>query len=134
MDWKDCAPANADEITNKLTLNLGNKTMKNLITLSVAIFVATGASVNADVAAVYKKHCASCHAADGSGNTKMGKKSGARDYRDPKVQASFTDAEGLAAIKDGVKKNGKEKMKSYAKKVSEAEMQELLKYIRAFKK
>jgi mono/diheme cytochrome c family protein len=89
---------------------------------------------SADVAADYKKNCASCHAADGSGNTKMGKKSGARDYRDAKVQASFSDSVALKAIKDGVKKDGKQKMKGYSSKLSDAQMKALVKYIRAFKK
>ena len=89
---------------------------------------------SADVAANYKKRCASCHAADGSGNTKMGKKSGARDYRDAKVQGSFSDSVAFKAIKEGVKKNGKEKLKGYSSKFSDAEMKELVKYVRAFKK
>jgi mono/diheme cytochrome c family protein len=87
-----------------------------------------------DAAALYGKNCASCHGKDGSGETKMGKKAGARDYRDAKVQSSFSDAEGLKAIKDGVTKDGKEKMKAYGSKVSDAEAKELLAYIRAFKK
>ena len=102
--------------------------------LLAAALVLPVSVATADVAAIYKKHCASCHAKDGSGSTRMGKKTGARDYRDAKVQASFTDAEALAAIKDGVKKDGKQKMKGYAEKLSEAEMKELVTYIRAFKK
>jgi len=90
--------------------------------------------VSADVAADYKKHCASCHAADGSGKTKMGKKSGARDYRDAKVQKSFSDSAALKAIKEGVKKDGKEKMKGYSSKLSSSQSKALVKYIRAFKK
>lgn len=104
--------------------------------LSVILLVAglgTPAALGA-AAELYSKHCASCHAKDGSGDTKMGKKAGARDYRDAKVQASFSDAEGLKAIKDGVNKDGKEKMKPYGSKVSDADAKELLAYIRAFKK
>jgi cytochrome c553 len=101
----------------------------------LALAVLLPASIaSADVAANYKKRCASCHAADGSGNTKMGKKSGARDYRDAKVQASFSDSVAVKAIKEGVKKDGKEKMKGYSDKFSDAEIKELVKYIRAFKK
>jgi len=102
--------------------------------LLVAVLALPASVASADVAAVYKKHCASCHGADGSGNTRMGKKSGARDYRDPKVQASFSDAEALKAIKSGVKKSGKEVMKAYGSKVSDADAKALVKYIRAFKK
>lgn len=105
----------------------------NVCLLAAALMFAAPA-VHADVAAVYKKNCASCHGADGSGQTKMGKKKGCKDYRDAKVQASFSDAEALDAIKNGVKDGGKTKMKGYSSKVSDAEAKELVKYIRAFKK
>ena len=41
----------------------------------------------ADTAALYEKHCLKCHGADGKGETKMGKKVGAKDLTDAKVQA-----------------------------------------------
>ena len=99
-----------------------------LLTLSSTAFALDGAQL-------YKtKTCLTCHGKDGSGNTKMGKKSGARDYRDAKVQASFSDAEGIKAIKEGVKdKKGKEKMKAYGKTYSDAEIKALLTYIRGVK-
>ena len=110
--------------------------MKTLIKLALlgAALTLPVSTAQADAAANYKKKCASCHGSDGSGNTRMGKKSGARDYRDAKVQASFSDAEGVKAIKEGVKKDGKEKMKAYGDLYSEAEMKALVQYIRAFKK
>lgn len=101
--------------------------------LSFALLLASPAAFG-DAAAVYAKNCASCHGKDGKGDTKMGKKAGAKDYTDAKVQAGFSDAEALAAIKDGVKKDGKEKMKAFSSKVSDAEAKELVAYIRAFKK
>lgn len=100
----------------------------------VLSFLLPTSIVSADAAANYKKSCASCHAADGSGNTKMGKKSGARDYRDASVQKSFSDSEAAAAIKNGVKKDGKQKMKGYSSKYSDADIKAMVKYIRAFKK
>jgi len=108
------------------------KIIQALIGVATIALLTTNAP--ADAAKDYSKKCASCHGKDGSGNTKMGKKSGARDYRDAKVQASFSDAEGIKAIKDGVKKDGKTKMKPYGDKFSDAEIQALMKYIRAFKK
>ncbi len=102
--------------------------------LSAALLIPVSTASALDAATNYSKKCASCHAKDGSGKTKMGKKKGARDYRDAKVQASFTDAEGIKAIKEGVKKEGKVVMKPYADKLSDAEISALMKYIRAFKK
>lgn len=104
-----------------------------LILLPAALLLPVSVA-SADAAANYGKSCASCHGKDGSGATRMGKKSGARDYRDAKVQASFSDAEAAAAIKNGVKKDGKEKMKAYGDKYSDADIKALVQYIRAFKK
>jgi len=108
--------------------------MLKTLSILVAVSALAAPMAHADAAANYKKYCVACHDKDGSGATRMGKKSGARDYRDAAVQSSFTDEEALAAIKDGVKKDGKEKMKPFAEKLSEADMKELVKYIRAFKK
>jgi mono/diheme cytochrome c family protein len=96
--------------------------------LSIALLLASPAAFG-DVAEVYAKNCASCHGKDGKGETAMGKKSKVKDYTDAKVQAAFTDAEALKAILEG-----KEKMKSYKDKVTEAEAKELVQYVRAFKK
>ena len=102
--------------------------------VSAALLIPVSVASAAGVGTNYSKKCASCHGKDGSGKTKMGKKKGARDYRDAKVQASFTDAEGIKAIKDGVKKKGKVKMKPYSAKLTDAEIKALMKYVRAFKK
>jgi mono/diheme cytochrome c family protein len=88
----------------------------------------------ADVKALWDKHCVSCHAKDGSGNTRMGKQSGAKDYRDPKVQEAMTDESALKVIKEGLTEKGKERMKPYTDKLSEEEMKALIAYIRTFKK
>lgn len=98
-----------------------------------ALLLSTGVA-SADAAANWTKNCASCHGKDGKGATKMGKKAGARDYTDKAVQKSFTDAQALEAIKNGVNKDGKEKMKGYSAKLSEADMADLVKYVRAFAK
>ena len=57
-----------------------------------------------------------------------------KDYRDPKVQAAFSDAEATRAIKEGVKTNGKETMKPFGGKLSDADIKALVAYIRSFKK
>jgi cytochrome c553 len=64
----------------------------------------------------------------------MGKKLGVKDYRDAKVQAAFSDAEAARAIKEGVKTSGKETMKPFASKLSDADINVLVAYIRSFKK
>jgi mono/diheme cytochrome c family protein len=82
-----------------------------------------------DTAEVWNKNCASCHGKDGTGNTTMGKKAGAEDYTDAKVQAKFTDAEALKIIQDG-----KKKMKGFKDKLTDDEIKALVTYVRAFKK
>jgi mono/diheme cytochrome c family protein len=101
----------------------------------MAVIVAsTGITFAADATASWNQHCASCHGKDGSGSTMMGKKLAVKDYRDAKVQAAFSDGEAERAIKEGVKENGKEKMKPFGSKLSEADIKALVAYIRSFKK
>lgn len=107
--------------------------MKTLPILTLAMLLATPFAF-ADGAELYGKKCASCHGKDGTGNTTMGKKKGARDYTDAAVQSSFTDAEGVKAVLDGVTKDGKELMKGAAGKITEDEAKAMITYMRSFKK
>lgn len=106
---------------------------KLLVIIAVGAGLALTASA-ADVTANWNKHCASCHGKDGSGETKMGKKAGAKDYRDPAVQAAIKPDVALKNIKDGMKEDGKEKMKPFADKLSDDEIKELIAYIKKFEK
>lgn len=97
--------------------------------LIAPISLCASAALAADAAANWSQHCASCHGKDGSGNTMMGKKSGAKDYRDAKVQAEFTDAQATQLIKEG-----KDKMKPFKGKLSDDEIKALVAYVRSLKK
>jgi cytochrome c6 len=109
--------------------------MKKIISLTVvAAVVATGTLLAADAKVIYDKECTKCHGADGKGDTKMGKKLGAKDYTDPKVQAAVTDDAAFKAIKEGLKdKEGKTLMKP-TEGVSDADMKAVVAYMRTFKK
>lgn len=114
--------------------NLG-ESMKRImgIAVVVAAFAATSMFA-ADAKATYEKECLKCHGADGKGDTKMGKKLGAKDYSDPKVQAALKDEAGIKAIREGLKdKDGKVLMKPDPN-ISEAEAKALVDYMRTFKK
>lgn len=78
-----------------------------------------------EIEALYKRQCAACHAADGSGNTAAGKKTGARDFAAPEVQKQ-SDAELLKIIAEG-----KNKMPGYEKKLNADQMKRLVSNIRA---
>jgi mono/diheme cytochrome c family protein len=108
--------------------------MKNKLTiLSAALLLATPLAFG-DAAATYDKSCASCHGKDGAGNTKMGKKAGAKDYTTAEGQ-KWSDDEGVKAILEGVKDGDKQKMKGFKEKgLTEADAKELVAYIRKFKK
>ena len=109
--------------------------MKKILVLSLACLVVTVFSVRAeDAKANYEKDCAKCHGADGKGETKMGKKLGAKDYTDAKVQEELKDAAAFKAIKEGFKdKDGKNLMKP-AEGLSDGDINALVAYMRKFKK
>jgi cytochrome c553 len=111
------------------------RNIKNLALVAVAAFALGAISARAaDAKEMYEKDCAKCHGADGKGDTKMGKKLGARDYTDSKVQAETKDEAAIKAIKEGLKdKEGKVLMKP-AESLSDEEIKALVKYMRTFKK
>ena len=108
--------------------------MKGKILLSVAMILSSAGIAAADATATWNANCASCHGKDGTGNTAMGKRLNTKDHRDPKVQAAFSDGEAERAIKEGVKTNGKETMKPFGGKLSDADVKALVAHIRSFKK
>jgi cytochrome c6 len=109
--------------------------MKKLIALTIAALAIPALSVcAADGKALYEKDCTKCHGADGKGDTKMGKKSGAKDYTDAKVQDELKDEAAIKAIKEGYKdKEGKVVMKP-AEGLSDEDVKALVAYMRTFKK
>ena len=109
--------------------------MKSLITIALTMLAASAISVGAaDAKALYEKECAKCHGNDGKGDTKMGKKLGAKDYTDPKVQAELKDDVAFKATKEGLKdKDGKTVMKP-AENMTDADIKGLIAHMRTFKK
>jgi cytochrome c6 len=108
--------------------------MKTLLLISSLLVAVANLARSADVKENWEKHCQKCHGADGKGQTKMGRQSGAKDYTDPKVQAELTDANAVKIIKEGIVDKGKKKMDPYADKLNDEEIKALIAYIRAFKK
>ena len=91
---------------------------------------AAGAAGEIDVPALWKKNCASCHGEDGKGQTKAGRTKKVQDLTNPEVRAKFDRDRMIKATKDGLKDEaGKEQMKPYADKLSDAEIAALTDYI-----
>lgn len=108
--------------------------MKKLLLFSLTVLAATALSARAaDAKANYEKDCAKCHGADGKGNTKMGKKLGAKDYTDPKFQETLKDEKMFKVIKEGLKEGDTTKMKP-AEGLTDADIKALVAYMRDFKK
>jgi mono/diheme cytochrome c family protein len=109
--------------------------MKTMASLIVTLLVASAISGRAaDAKALWTANCTPCHGANGNGDTKMGKTLGAADLTDAKKQASFTDAQATAAIKDGLKQGGKTTMKAFGGKLSDDDIKALVAYVRTLKK
>ena len=105
-----------------------------LALLATSLTAAASVGYAAAAAENWDNSCAKCHGADGAGNTKIGKKLKLKDYTDAKVQADLKDDEMTKAIKEGISENGKEKMKAFKDDLSDAEITDLVAYIRKLKK
>lgn len=108
--------------------------MKTKLIASLTIVLALGATSALAAAAGenWENHCAKCHGADGKAQTKLGLKMKLKDYTNPASLAKLSDADLTKATTEGVKENGKEKMKGYSDKLSADEIAALVKHIRSF--
>ena len=105
---------------------------KTLTVLTLCILIAAPSAFaggsGSDGAAIYKAKCAMCHGADGAGQTSMGKNLKLRDLRSADVQKQ-TDAELTKWITDG-----KGKMPAYKGKLTPADIDAVVAFIRTLKK
>ncbi|HWX56543.1 MAG TPA: cytochrome c [Verrucomicrobiae bacterium] len=102
--------------------------MKKLISmLAAGALLAAAIPAGAQTADLYKSKCQVCHGADGRADTPAGKKLGSKDFHSPEV-AKASDQELFE-----ITKKGKEKMPGYDKKLTDDQIKDLIKYIRALK-
>jgi mono/diheme cytochrome c family protein len=107
--------------------------MKKTLMISLLVAGAALVAAGADAKALYTKDCAKCHGADGKGDTKMGQRLGAKDYTDAKFQATLKDEHMAKVIKEGLKEDGRTKMRP-VKDLTDEEIKGLVAYMRAFVK
>ena len=111
------------------------KTCLPVIVTVLAICVAASAARAADAAENWKHYCIRCHGPDGTGNTKMGRKLRIKNLTQPKIQTRLTDDRIREAIAEGNKSDdGEEQMPSFREKLSDAERNDLVAYIRGLGK
>ena len=105
---------------------------KALTVLTLCILIAAPSAFagggGSDGAAIYKAKCVICHGADGAGQTPMGKNMKLRALGSAEVQKQ-TDAELVKWIADG-----KGKMPAYKGKLTPADIDAVVAFIRTLKK
>lgn len=102
--------------------------MSRLASISLALFIALPAAASDEGAALYRqKACATCHGADGRGQTPAGKAMKARDLGSAEVQKQGDDV--LAAVIA----DGKGKMPAYASTLAAEQIRQLVAFIRTLK-
>jgi mono/diheme cytochrome c family protein len=109
----------------------------NVCALAVIIGALAPALLAADRTAQenFKKHCVDCHGSDGKAKTRLGRKSGAKDLTDKAEMTKLSDDEVFKTIKFGRKnKQGEQKMDPFGEDLSDAEIRELVTYVRTFAK
>jgi len=91
--------------------------------------VNSAAVVPGDAKTTFEAKCATCHGKDGRGKTFKGKLSHARDLTSGEWQNEVTDERLFNSIS-----NGRNKMPAFKKKLSETQIDELVAYVRRFKR
>jgi cytochrome c6 len=92
---------------------------------SLWVFAQLPARADDAAAKLYQTKCVACHAADGGGNTTVGKALKIADLRDPEVQKQ-SDADLTMVIA-----KGKNKMPAYEKTLKPEEIKGLVAYVRS---
>ena len=102
--------------------------MRTLI-LSAILFIG-GTAAAEPVEDIWKSKCKSCHGADGAAQTTEGKKQKVDSMRPAEWQTKWTDEKIKKIINEGSK--DKPKMKAFKGKISDEDIDALVKHIRTF--
>ena len=109
----------------KRTVSLRMRLLQLFLLILAALLTTGSAKAQGAGEKVYKAKCASCHGADGGGATPAGKATKARDFCSDEVKNESDQDWSDIIVK------GKNKMPAYDKKLSEAEVKDVVAYIRA---
>jgi cytochrome c oxidase cbb3-type subunit III len=103
-----------------------------LLTLAAHAFGSSlpgGSQKEPDASALFAKNCTTCHGKDGQAKTFKAKFNHARNLTDPNWQTSVTDERLFNSIT-----NGRGHMPAWGKKLTQAEINSLVTYVRQLKK
>ena len=99
--------------------------------LASAVFVllvrSAPALADEDISDIVRTKGQTCHGADGKANTEVGKEHNMNDLSNPRWHSAHTDDDIRDAITNGVPKT---KMKAYKKKLTAAQIEALVKWVR----
>lgn len=105
------------------------RTVLALVLLSTSL--AARAIDAVDTAALFTKHCASCHGKDGKATTPIAKRLGVKDLSESKIP----DTEIKKQILDGrLGPDGKPVMPPFKAKLKESEVDPLVDFVKRFRK
>jgi mono/diheme cytochrome c family protein len=107
-----------------------------MLAVLLAPELAAAEAPNPQIDRLWRAKCASCHGADGKGQTEQGKKMQVRDMTTADFQKA-PDDKLKATISDGLKKeeNGvKQEMEAYKTKLRPEQIDGLVAYVRGLKK
>jgi mono/diheme cytochrome c family protein len=102
--------------------------IKAAAVLLLAALVSMPAIAQTSGADTYKAKCAMCHGADGLAATPMAKTMKVMSFKDPDM-VKATDAQFIASTT-----NGKGKMPAYTGKLTDAQIKDVIAYIRTLQK
>ena len=91
--------------------------------------VAASSTTAGDARSVYNSKCAGCHGRDGRARSARAKREHARDMTTAEWQDSVSDERIYNSIS-----NGKGKMPSFKKKLADAQIDELVSYVRRLRR
>lgn len=95
----------------------------------MALFVSQNSYAQTTGADTFKAKCAMCHGEDGLGNTPVGKSVGVVSYKSPEA-LKLSNAAMTAIVKNG--KNNK--MPAFNGQLTDAQIKDVLQYIRTLQK
>jgi mono/diheme cytochrome c family protein len=105
----------------------------SIAVLSVVVMMSRGVSASAsagDASSTFNSKCASCHGRDGRARSMHARHEKARDLTSAEWQDSVSDERIYNSISNGKGKN----MPAFKKKLSDAQIDELVNYVRRLRK